>query len=347
MMERDRDDLLATLPKWIAVLVVFPLLLTLLWFTWKSASDARDVKTSWPRVEAQVVDVSQADVVALEFAWQGEKVRREVKRDDSLKDVAQSQALSFYVNPADRSELRPATFAELWANTLVLGIFAVLLALIAVFLLRVGHDSMPEEFAKDLEELKQAASSPRVAGSTSAQRPRRADDGAIIEVREPREAWKANVFWGLALGLPAVLAAAFAPAEASLLEKFGLTLLGVAWIAFMGYKAVRNRAAIVRCDDKNIRLSHPFGSLSIPLAEVKSVVREDVRQAVRDFETAGMPLREKMRLMDTTPSIIKYVLYDAQGKLLLMLDEKMEPAAETRRLFQRLQDVTGQPIERA
>ncbi|MEJ6020625.1 hypothetical protein [Ramlibacter sp. PS4R-6] len=163
------------------------------------------------------------------------------------------------------------------------------------------------------------------------------EDGLPIVLREPRQSWRANVFWGLGLGLPALLLPPFAGAEADWLEKAGTMLVGAGWMAFMGANAWRNWGRTVRCDMETIAVAQAFASRTIPLAAVASIEREDVRQSLRDFDNIGVSWRERARQMDTTAPINMYVLRDAAGQTLLRIDEEMEPPQALARFVQRVQ----------
>lgn len=157
--------------------------------------------------------------------------------------------------------------------------------------------------------------------------PANGEDGLAIVLTEPRQSWKANVFWGLALGLPAVILPWFAGSDADVFDKWGMLALGIAWLGFMGANAYRNYGRTIRCDLEAIRVSQAFASKKVLLADVAGIELEDVRKTLRDFDEIGMSWRDKARRMDTTAPINMYVLRDASGKTLLRIDSEMEPPA--------------------
>ena len=101
------------------------------------------------------------------------------------------------------------------------------------------------------------------------------EDGRLIQMREPSESWKANVFWGLLFGLLLVLPPLFAPKDTPLplWKKYGAMALGVAWMTFMGRSAIQNHGRTVRCDTTSIQISSPFASKRILLSDVNKLVR--------------------------------------------------------------------------
>ena len=82
----------------------------------------------------------------------------------------------------------------------------------------------------------------------------------MIEMREPRESWRANVFWGLVFGVSLIVPQFFGWEETSWLEKYGFIVAGLAWMGFMGLSAFRNYGRKMRCDDTSIEVSQVFGA---------------------------------------------------------------------------------------
>ena len=114
-----------------------------------------------------------------------------------------------------------------------------------------------------------------------------ANDENVIMMREPRETWKANLFWGLLFGLLLIIPVFFAPEDTPVWKKYGSMLIGTAWIGFMSRKAFQNHGRTVRCDDTELEVLHPSGSWRIPLSEVKKVTRSD--RCARDAAQVGVP----------------------------------------------------------
>jgi hypothetical protein len=325
--------------KALAVFCVVPLALAFLWFAGKLALDSVHVRGQWQRVEAAVADISQRETITLEMTLDGKLVRQDVRRDTGFGSPAQGQQMPLYVNTANHAELCQDSFADLWLNSVILGAFGLVLGGIAAFML-VADDGSSQMARRrgEFEAAQKAAADP-----ANARKAPPADDGKPIEVREPRQSWKANVFWGLLFGLPAVVLPLLPVADVPTWQKAGYVLLGVAWMALMGFMAVRNYGRTVRVDMKEIIVSTPFDSERIALAQVTRVVRTDVRQQIRDFESVGRP-SQKTAPFSTMAPIILYILYDAEGRSLLRLDRDMEPAGEMGRLLRRLEAVSGQPI---
>lgn len=329
------DGLFSNIPKFIAVAGVLPLLILCLWFTWKLSAAPRLVHSTWTLVEANVVEGAPEGMTALEWTWNGQRIRRELERKDDFQDLSPGMTLPLYVNPADAREIRPGGFARLWGGVMAVGVVALFLAVTAAFLWRVRSPEMPEELKR---EFQRSFSEPRQPDAQSRQ-----DDGRVIEMREPRESWKANVFWGLLFGLLMIGPSVFAPADTPAWKRFGLMALGLAWMGFMGRMAIRNRGRKVRCDQTSIEITDPLGSRRILLSEVKQVTRCDVREKLREFDDVGRP-RYKTKPLDTLAPMVVYILRDEQGSELLRLDQKMDPPDEMRRFLDRMEALTGKPV---
>jgi hypothetical protein len=146
-----------------------------------------------------------------------------------------------------------------------------------------------------------------------------------IELREPRQAVKANFFWGILFGGLLLLPAVFAPAETAPLTRIGSGLAGFAVLAAMGLLIGRNRSRRIRLRDGIVEVSSAFGSSRFSLAEVASVTERDIRKELRDFDRGDAPKFHTTGL-DTLPEMVKYELCDRDGRVLLSLDRDSEPA---------------------
>jgi len=325
--------------KAMAVFGVLPLALGFLWFAARLGLDSLDVRRHWLPVEARVVDTSQHDTITLEYSRDGQPVRQEARRDAGFGTPALDQPMALLVNPVNSAELCQNSFADLWLNSAILGFFGLALAGITVIMLR--SDDGSAQMARLRAEFESAR---KAAADRPAAEP--ADDGRPITIREPSQSWKANIFWGLILGLPAIILPLLPFADAPPWQRAGYVLLGFGWMAFMGFNAARNHGRTVTADMREIVVSSVFGSERIPLAKVARIERTDVRQQLRDFEAIGRP-SQKTAPFSTMAPVILYFLYDAEGRILLKLDKDMQPADELHRLLRRLETLSGRPIGNA
>lgn len=166
-----------------------------------------------------------------------------------------------------------------------------------------------------------------------------------IELRQPAEALKANVFWGLVFGLLLAVPPWFVGGDVPLWKRLGLVAAGVAWMAFMGRMASRNRTRRVRCDGTTVFVTEGGETRTFPLSEVRRVHREDLRAQLRALDRVGMTRQQQFHAFDTLPRMVFYVLSNAQGRELLRLDAACEPPAEMARMLEVLRGLTGEGIE--
>jgi hypothetical protein len=328
-----------SIPKLIALFGVLPLLLLLLWLTWFVTAKSMHVQGHWPQVLAQVVEVN-GDTVTLQVAWQGSIIRGDVKRENAFANLAPLETITLYANPANPAELSPTGFGDLWAGTITLGVVCLFLLVVLFAMLRIRTQT-PGEFRDEMRRAMEASITGGTAFSAEAPHVPHAGDDSPIELREPRQSWRANVFWGLMLGVPAIAIGLIAGPQAGAFEKYITLAIGIAWLSFMGFSAYRNFGRTVRCDHEFITVSQAFGSKRIALAEVKSITREDVRQQMRDFDNIGVSRMQQSRTLDTKAPMIMYVLRDGAGKQLLRLDKDMEPPGEMARFLRRLENLAG------
>jgi hypothetical protein len=338
----DANAIASTIGKVTAYACLFPIALLLLWLSVKLARESRTVETSWRRVTAKASEASsEENKITLEWFWKEDPVRRDFDRKGAFSDVKAGDALRVWVNPADLSQVRPATFGELWGPVIVTSGFAALLIGAGFLVMRfVGGDSagMPPGFP--MGPLHAEAS--RVTATPDAAP---VDDGQPIEMRESSDLWKANVFWGLLFGLlftlPPLLT--FSASDPGLWKRLLSIGAGFAWMVFMGRIALQNRSRVIRCDQSEILVSQPFGSRRIPLSEIKKVTRRDIREHLRKAAESSRR-RGGIDEGNTLGPKVIYILYDAAGKRVLDVDSGMQPSREMGRFLDRMKALIGGSI---
>ena len=338
----DANALGSIIGKGVAYACLFPLALLLLWLSVKLARESRAVETTWRRVMAKASDAAgEENKITLEWFWKEDPVQRNFDRKGAFSDVKAGDTLPVWVNPADLSQARPATFGELWGPVMVTSVFAVIFVGVGFLVMRfVGAEPamMPQGFpAGPLHaEMSSVAATPHAAP---------VDDGQPIELRESSDLWKANVFWGLLFGLlftlPPLLT--FSASEPGLWKRFLSIGAGLAWMVFIGRIAIQNRSRMIRCDQSEILVSQPFGSRRILLSEIKNVTRRDIREHLRKAAESSRS-RGGINDGDTLGPKVIYILYDAAGKRLIDVDSAMQPSQEMRRFLDRMKALMGGSI---
>ncbi len=339
----NKSGLFSSVPRAVALLGLLPVALILFALSFKIAARSRLIEANWDLVEAVVVDDGMTDpsgrpAVMLEYLWNGRTKRLEVWKGGGRDSLSKGQKLRYYVNPKAAADIKRAEFADLWSGPLVMGVFAVLFTGVAGLLWWLGGTAA---FARPEAWIAQAAASHLEGPAAVAPLE---EHGGQIEIREPSESWKANIFWGLLFGLLLVIPACFAEAGTPGWKKYGMMAAGGMWMVFMVRCAIQNRGRSIRCDASAITISQPFGSRTIPLHEVRKVTRNDVRKKFRALSEFGMTEREKSRRMDTLAETVIITLYNANNEELLRLDNNMQPRTEMQRFLHRLEKQTGQPI---
>ena len=331
------------LPKIAAYGFLIPFGLFLLALAGRAAIHGHMIRTTWPLTDARVVAADQKKAVTLEFTWNHETVRKEVPRAEGFSFVSRDDKLKVYVNPADLASIRRASTDSMWNGVVVTSVFGVLLLGVAGLLIWMETSpvfDLPKEddwMARQVAEMQKFEATARAQHPESGEAAPRPDDGSEIVVHEPGESWKANVFWGLLFGLLLAVPPLFAGDDLPGWKKVGMIALGLGWMAFMARSAIQNRGRSIRCDSTTIEVRQPFGSRSIPLHEVRKIVRTDVRRNLRAIDDFGRS-KTRTRGLDTMPSIVIYTLHDADGKELLRFGKDMKPAGELDRLLTRLEE---------
>ena len=326
-----------TVPRVMALAVVLPLALAFLWAAGWFAAESLRVLRNWVAVDAVVADLSKDGIVTFDLPLPSGTARQEADRGDGFSSVKEGDTVSLYVNPADTKQLRRAGAADLWITPAFCGLFALVLGGAAAFMIFSDEGAELRRVRAQFEaDRRETERNPPAAPP--------ADDGGIIVLHEPGQSWKANVFWGLLFGL-GLAVPPFLASDGSALERYGMVLAGLAWMAFMAYRAVGNFAKTVRIDMAEIVVSTPFGEKRVPLREVKRVTLSDVRKELADLQNLGTPAY-KPKPMNTMGRLRLYVLRDGAGRELLRLDSEMTPGSEMIRFLRRMEDSTGRSADR-
>jgi len=121
------------------------LILTLfsLYFTWKTASETREIVDHWARIEATVNMASSGGFAMIQYPWQGSIIGRSVRAQEGYKNLTAGQKIPLYVNPAKVSDIRRAAFLDLWRSPI--GLCVIDLFLIGAIALLIRAKLPPEQ----------------------------------------------------------------------------------------------------------------------------------------------------------------------------------------------------------
>lgn len=156
-------------------------------------------------------------------------------------------------------------------------------------------------------------------------------------VREPGESWKANLFYGCALGLPFGLPPIFMDGKWSAARAFWVAL-GLGFFLWMIQSAVENYSRTVRLSDAGLEERSLFGSRRIPWEEIGELEFRDIRAQIERLQDW------KTRRSSTLPRIDIWVVKDRAGHDLLTLRAGMEPPDAFLKLREQIKRRTPAPL---
>ncbi|HEY3440460.1 MAG TPA: hypothetical protein VGK29_06905 [Paludibaculum sp.] len=148
-------------------------------------------------------------------------------------------------------------------------------------------------------------------------------------VREPSQSWKANVFYGLVMGLSFGLSALFADGPWTAARGFWVSV-SFGFLLWMGQSAVENYTKTVRLSVQGLEECSYFGSRRIPWEEIGGLEFQDIRAQIEKFQDW------KTRRSSTLPHIDIWAVSDRRGQELLRLSAEMEPEDVFRRMREQI-----------
>jgi len=155
-----------------------------------------------------------------------------------------------------------------------------------------------------------------------------------VEVSEPRESWKANLFWGCVLGLPFGLPAVFMDGKWTAARAFWAAV-GLGLFLWMVQSAVENYTRQVRLCSAGLEERTYFGIRRVPWEELGGVEFQDVRaqiERLQDWRT---------RRRSTLPRMDVWMVKDRQGKEILSLPAEMWPEKDFKGMLERIERRTA------
>lgn len=311
------------LPRVLAVLALLPVIAGLAWLLILVTSESLERHGNWRLVEARITGVSGDEHVTAVYTDQGQTVERKIPKASGLKSAAAGEMLPLHVNPANPGDVRPARWEDLWASSVMLGLF--LAALSGAFLFMWFHKPMRME----LPPLPVPAPAP----SSTFRRPsppRTVSEQIVL--RQAPSAWKANLAWAVFpailafIGLSGLMEGTWAAAPFA-----ALGLAGAGWLVS---QSVRNKNYVLRCGRETIEIDDRLSRRTLRVKDIAKVERVEINSRPDRFHS-----RERRGLsgqLDSIPPIVIYKCLDASGKLVLKLDKDMVPPHELARLLERL-----------
>jgi len=159
-----------------------------------------------------------------------------------------------------------------------------------------------------------------------------------IRLRRPASEWKAPIFWSL-LGVVAFLSAVLAH-SGELMQRISLGSVGFLFMVAMWALAVMSKSTEISADQDGLRKTTAFGSWTVGWDQVGSVEQERTifgrsENTLRSGSDTSFPGRE----------VTMIVFRDHNGRKLLSMSPKMEPAKMRLRLLDLCAERTGLRLE--
>jgi len=151
-----------------------------------------------------------------------------------------------------------------------------------------------------------------------------------LEVREPGESWKANLFYGCVLGLPFGLSALLTGGEWTAARAFWAAL-GFGLFLWMIQSAVENYSRTVRLSGAGLEERSFFGRRRIPWEEIGGLEFQDVREQIQRHQDW------RTRRSSTLPHIDVWAVKDRDGREVFSLPAGMQPDDAFRKMRERIQ----------
>lgn len=275
-------------PKVLAVLGLGPFALGVWWLTWVVTGEAITRSETWKPCTVTLV-VAQDEKRFVECDLEGKRVRVPAPPGKVFRSMSEGDMQPVLMDPANPEDMMNGGTAELWASTGMLCIFGLFLTGSMVFLWRVDMSRPKMLEIVDAEDDDEEVP-PKVGG--------------VIVLRQPKDMWKANLFWA---GIVAIIGAA---AMVGLVNgEWGATpFVGAAgWaIWWLVKEAQYNRSFELRSEGKQLWIQSCRGEERISASEI-AAVREVDKETFR-LEDAQGKTRLRLSLQMGEERVVREVI---------------------------------------
>jgi hypothetical protein len=267
-------------------------------FALHAAWRAADPQLHWRRFPGVVTGTADPRMVEVSVGSlaDGDRIQVPVRPGHLYYNWLQVTVLENPLDPSDRRLAHWLAFADLWQPALWWLALLVPLGAARWLLTRARHGQRLVW---------------RGGGWSEGEPIDIAPPAAVSGVRDSREAWKANLFWGAVLGIPA--ASAFFAGEGVVLQVF-LGGAGLLWCGFMAWTAAESKTREVRVDPGGIEERSIWNIRRASWADVRKIEQVDVAR-----ELGGR------RRRTSSARVVVWRLSDADGRQILSLPREMEP----------------------
>jgi len=270
---------------------------------------------SWKRFPATVHATADPVIVELLVRSEPEEISLKVPRTRGAGYRSRSK-VTVIENPENPEERRLTGIFDLWNQTLVAAIFG--LALLAAAWL-VGSTTWGLN----------------VVWSEGAWRtaPAAVVWAPDLEVYEPRESWKANLFYGCLFGLLFGLPPFFVRGEWRPWPAI-LAVAGIGFFLLMVQSSVLNYSRAVRLSPAGLEERSFFGARRIAWEELGGLEFHDVRKFLEDVTNIR---RWRTQKFSTLPRIDVWMVKDREGRPVFSLPAEMTPRDTFRAMRERIE----------
>lgn len=259
--------------------------------------------SSWKRIPATVRAVVDLETVEVLVGTEPEQITLKIPQTyDS--GYYTTNKVTVIENPKNPEERRLTRILDLWNQAIVTTIVGVAL-LIAAWLVWSAPWGVDAVWS---------AGAWRSATDV-------VERTARFEVFEPRESWKANLFYGCVIGLAMGVPCFFVKGVWKPWPTF-VAVVSVGFFVWMIQSSVFNYTRSVRLTDAGLEERTFFGSRRVPWEEFGGIEFQDVQKFLVDITNAG---RWQTRKFSTLPKIDVWAVNDREGRQIFSLPAEMLP----------------------
>lgn len=265
----------------------------------------------WKRFPATVYAPHGPEIITVRVGSVPEQTTLKIPRtyDAGYRFESKVTVLENPENPEDR---RLTGILDLWNRTLVASIFglALLTAAWLVWSTTWGADAL-------------------WSGGRWEAAPAPFETAPEFEVQEPRESWKANLFYGCVLGLAMGLPPFFVRAEWTPWRALWATL-GMGFLLWMLHSAALNYSLTLRLSAAGLDEHSVFGARRIPVEEIGGLQFQDIARQLENLKPWQARRLAGYRAIDI------WVVKDREGREVFRLSSEMTPRDTFRVMRERI-----------
>jgi hypothetical protein len=281
-------------------------------FAAKAVADNLPVLKSWQRAEGMIVAMPAGDRVEVELGREPDARRVIAIPPRHQIGLSIFRKVPVYLDPADPQRVRLGGWAQIWLWPATLLLITAVLTAGGVAAARAGSTA-------DVED----------AGTASI-----SDVVADIRLHPPASEWQAPLFWSL-LGLAALASAIWAPGGGPF-ARLALGCAGGAFTLLMLGMSIESKTMEISAGESGVRKATALGLNQVSWDQVKGFELQRTSPITRK---SGFYLNEDLPFPGRTTEA--YAFLAANGRTLMRMSTRMEPAGAMRSLFDLCARKTG------